>query len=1022
MRGFGLVVFVVSMIVVGVIGSLIGRSTLPKQSQAAYGVLDEIKGVLGQPNSRQTMMNQISRDRAFHVGGVHVDNKNRIYVVDAGNNRILGFKDYGGENKNADIVIGQTDFYSGLVNTDNTRYLKPTNKTLAFLPYPYVISVMESPISMQLATNAVGDLFVVDINNNRVLRFDRPFETNNVADDVWGQPDFVSRQPHCGQRGFLPTSSSFCFESANVANGTTGSTYSVGVDVDGAGNLWVADVHNHRVLRFAPGAKTANLVLGQPNFVSNTPRGVNDFRLDKMLKPIAVRVKPSTGEVYVLEAEQAGMNRILVFPANPTNGMLAKREIGRANSQVNEPPDTTNWEFLGDRWVHVTTGLYWARGFVFDPTNRGDVWVQDGANSRMLLFDKFGQMLDVIGQPGFESRGCDGLPGKGYVQKDGTKASLCNNDGEIGVDSKKRLYVGKLYYPKDVARFQLPLVKSRGVAVSDGWLLHGSSGQEWNKVSGRTTQNGYGMAISSQVFPPQLFSSDGQRILVWNNFSALGTFPMADYVIGQDNFETNFDNSGIFGGGNAGVLAVGKGYLWASVSDKIYVFKLPITASGKQYPVVKRLESGNVVWVDDGTRVNFWPSGIYFDERSNSLWVADSQNSRIFRISDPLGEARVDMVLGQRTKAGNKPNGGFDKPSKYTIGNAWGVNMDKYGNLYVIDAKYEGGHNDRVLRFNAKDLASVKPGTIFPNLGAAGLYAKSDWNSKTAGYGEHSPNTPIWVGFDDRNRMLMLTDAYGNRQNERIFTYSSGHEAMEKPLHSRIVPFAMSQGAYAFASPFDGKTIIQDHTWSRILFTSLVDFGSARKPTPTPGPILPPNTPTLVPTVTSTPIPTPYSTPTPTVIRERLFNPGFEIDVNGDQKPDGWNYDQGSFFTTNEMVHGGIFGGGHWSTVDQTYFVRSDKFKVLPSANYRIGAWFGTTLGTVDNSFIATVFVGWYDANGNLVISHDVHSFSGLTNGLFELGDTQIASPSNARYASLGLWFRNTLGGFVFDDVYFNKL
>ena len=64
-----------------------------------------IDKILGQPNFKETMVNQIVANRAFHVGGVHIDSQDRTYVVDSGNNRILGFQSYQGPNQNADIVL-----------------------------------------------------------------------------------------------------------------------------------------------------------------------------------------------------------------------------------------------------------------------------------------------------------------------------------------------------------------------------------------------------------------------------------------------------------------------------------------------------------------------------------------------------------------------------------------------------------------------------------------------------------------------------------------------------------------------------------------------------------------------------------------------------------------------------------------------------------------------------------------------------------------------------------------------------
>lgn len=61
------------------------RNSLPRNTQNSPAVLAitpnpvlptvsfQITKVLGQPNDRETMVNRIVANRAFHIGGVHVD-------------------------------------------------------------------------------------------------------------------------------------------------------------------------------------------------------------------------------------------------------------------------------------------------------------------------------------------------------------------------------------------------------------------------------------------------------------------------------------------------------------------------------------------------------------------------------------------------------------------------------------------------------------------------------------------------------------------------------------------------------------------------------------------------------------------------------------------------------------------------------------------------------------------------------------------------------------------------------------
>ncbi len=139
-------------------------------------------------------------------------------------------------NASADGVLGQTLF--------------TTSATAA------TASSVATPA--QLFPDAAGRLWVADYGHNRVLRFDgaTALANGSAATVALGQPD-------------LTTVTSGL--SSTKMNGPAG------VYFDAQGNLWVAELSNKRVLRFAaaaslPTGSGANLVLGQPNFTTAGPR------------------------------------------------------------------------------------------------------------------------------------------------------------------------------------------------------------------------------------------------------------------------------------------------------------------------------------------------------------------------------------------------------------------------------------------------------------------------------------------------------------------------------------------------------------------------------------------------------------------------------------------------------------------------------------------------------------------------------------------------------------------------------
>jgi DNA-binding beta-propeller fold protein YncE len=176
-------------------------------------------------------------------GGLAVDAVNRkLYVSDAGNNRILRFSLPINQNQPiAELVFGQADFVSGMNNRASV------NCTANTLYGPRALAVYN------------GTLWAVDASNYRVLRFDNAFSLTTNGPDA---------NAVLGQK-ILTTNT--------APSGTNDSSFSYsieGICIDAAGNLFVSEREANRVLRFnnaaakVNGAK-ADGVLGQPGFTTN---------------------------------------------------------------------------------------------------------------------------------------------------------------------------------------------------------------------------------------------------------------------------------------------------------------------------------------------------------------------------------------------------------------------------------------------------------------------------------------------------------------------------------------------------------------------------------------------------------------------------------------------------------------------------------------------------------------------------------------------------------------------------------
>jgi uncharacterized protein (TIGR03437 family) len=201
-----------------------------------------------------------------------------LYVADTYNNRILGFNNFNSvkNGQAADIVIGQPDLFHSVINFPSNLAGTPTQQGLY------------GPTS--LAVDSIGNLYVADTFNSRILRFPTPFAppsgatSPQSADLVLGQANFTSIVTDTTpQTMSAPISLAFTQDGANAT-------------VTNSGYLVVADANQNRVLFFQKpfsNGMNATTVLGQVYFSGKfsgsgasgltSPRGVAVDPQDRVL-------------------------------------------------------------------------------------------------------------------------------------------------------------------------------------------------------------------------------------------------------------------------------------------------------------------------------------------------------------------------------------------------------------------------------------------------------------------------------------------------------------------------------------------------------------------------------------------------------------------------------------------------------------------------------------------------------------------------------------------------------------------
>ena len=267
-----------------------------------------------------------------------------------------------------------------------------------------------------LAFDGSGDLWVSDYNNSLVAEYTPPFMTGESASLELGSLSFsttgcsgTGAGDVCNPNGiaFDPSGNLWVADSGNnsivefKAPFTTGERSAIaigeysdgqpnatnldepqGIAFDSAGNLWVADSSDNRVVEYkAPLAsgEAASLVIGQASLTSAT----DDDGRANLSSPEDVAFDHS-GNLWVADTQDS---RVLEFAFPFSNGEEASAVIGAPNFSSVSGNDTQSTLTLPE-------------AIAFD--HSGDLWVSDSGNSRVLEFPQplaTGEnATDLIGQ------------------------------------------------------------------------------------------------------------------------------------------------------------------------------------------------------------------------------------------------------------------------------------------------------------------------------------------------------------------------------------------------------------------------------------------------------------------------------------------------------------------------------------------------------------------------------------------------------------------------------------------------
>ena len=625
-----------------------------------------------------------------------------LYVADSGNNRVLGWQytpslgiptsDPGYRFPPADIVLGQNDRFSTL-------------------PQNAVVNANGLAAPSGLAVDPNGNLYVADARNNRILRFPRG---SRFPDMVIGQASLNSNAVNQGQGNTNPSANTLFL---------AGAPTSLAFDRSSPPNLYVTDVQNNRVLRYAASdlaaggnGPAANLVLGQVDFNS---AGAPQAPFDASQNPVMDRLRTPSGlafdaqnRLYVADS----FSRVLVFPANITNN-------GRAASFIaGIPPNTqppASQDTVGRSTFGNPHGIFVA--------SDGRVGVLDAFYSRILIFGP------VDSWPSFASRttpspaatGILGQAGFVVASNDPTRyTNGANGSTTPAAEAAANTFSGPFaalvsggeLFVADALNHRVLVMPQQGTAFGPATRVIGQDQFNYNSVNlieGREFQfavplgNGTAVADTAMVIdqtsnPPHLYVADtyNNRILGFNDARAVRPGATADLVLGQPDMfhaECNYPRNDA-NQANASSLCA--------------------------------------------------PVGLALDSRGN-LWVADSINHRVLRFPTPFVQRTnlqpADTVIGQ-------PNFTSNSRSFASFGLPYGLALDSDVRMAVSDQIFH-----RVLIYELQ-------GSTWSRTKVLGQSDPNNCPGAACPFGNalNQMNSPSGIAMDSSG-ILYVTDTLNNR-------------------------------------------------------------------------------------------------------------------------------------------------------------------------------------------------------------------------------------------------------------------
>jgi uncharacterized protein (TIGR03437 family) len=658
--------------------------------------------------------------------GLTVDTRGNLYVVDAGNNRVLRYPAPFTQTSDllaVDLIVGQPDLDG---NSPNGGQIAPTANTLALANGGGVFRA-------GLALDAQGNLWVSDPGNNRLLRFPAAALATGspnqpAADLVLGQSDFSSTS--------VPTNM--------LRSGKNYLSEPAGLAFDPDGRLFIADSAN-RVVVYAPpfGIGQASVrvmgVVSTPNapLVSESTLGAVAGN-GRATPPQAIFFIGSNP--YVVDTGNARILGYAPFDQWPLESSAfsppAQTIIGQSdffsaqsNQGLAQPNAAT---FAGPQPDPFVGGPV---GAVFDST--GTLYVVDSGNNRVLAFPQqqiatFTVATRLLGQSDFQYNSLNWI--------DGREVGFSGNIGSCSVNGV------------------LP------------FLLGGSA------------------AIDAGSTPPHLYIADplNNRVLAYRDYARVNAGVTADLVIGQPDLVTALINypsnnptqanaQGLWSPEGLAVDADGNLYVADTCNARVVRFPAPFAQTTTGSPPAG-LPQANLVLGQ--TSLFGQPIKDVSGQTMKSSYGLALTSAGDLVVSDPLAnrvlyfkKAGADFQSGEpASNVFGQPD--FDSSVASVLAGPHLISLDSSDQLYIADTGHNrvavlpsvptAGNNPAVL-FSIAGLSN--PYGVFVDPGSGGIWVTNTGGNQVLEYASGAAlieNATPSVAFSAFEPVSVTTDPFGN--------------------------------------------------------------------------------------------------------------------------------------------------------------------------------------------------------------------------------------------------------------------